>query len=886
MDPDPLSGLERFNVLHRNFKSFYPHLTRTFTDLVYYLGGPGQVVPDILDKLSQLVVGCPSILVDKTAVLLACQKEELPDFVRLVTVFHAAAPAAASAIIALYRQLAHPLAVLSAQLLDLAASGVFGSDKKARLLAWCFSSTLPDDRLAFLSGFAALARQSPAVIPRLLVVLDREFAKRSLSELRAWLGRGFSLVRAGRAEEASAYFCQQSSESRAFFGISGALLREEREILRIYCASLAGRECSILSVEQSAFNILGAYTDGKTLFLPAELNLTTDNQVNRRAYAALVALLSALPGSGTYAFDLDSCASRYDIGYRYGGLLPNLKTNLVMEYGQRLKTIRERRGNILELVFKTGRSLIVLETDLEKFFYLFPSPAFMRHLFYMLECCRVESQLAHRYDGLKQDFALLHRLAVNSLPNIKAPSANDLEEQRQYAFFMALKALYLTRLAASLDSDTVAVLGLSGNNRQQRLVEDLQKLFRRIYMPGATVQLSAEVAFEIYNVFFESFPLSAYAVLKHPIVSWRSLMDVDLEPAVVADQSPEFFPVKNQRFGHTGLGEEETQFVDLTRMSDTEKKQEQQRKDIKSRALRLYAYPEFDCQAQTYLPKHCALHEKVIEGGDESWYNALIHEQRQVLARIVKKFQSMQPEEVELTRRWYDGDEMHLGDAVDYAVDLQRGAAADERIYQRKVVNSRSVAVQILVDASSSTRDVIAGTTVIDLEKAALALLGSALHRLGDTFSIAAYNSNGPAAVSFFLAKDFYEGWSPKVRARLSAIAPWSANRDGCAIRHATMRLSALQEKTRILLLISDGSPADKDYGDSDGSQVVPYALEDTRRAILEAKRAGIIPFCLTIDLKAKEYIAHLYGDYNFSVLSDLSMLPQRLARLYVRLTR
>lgn len=870
--------------MQRNFASFYPHLLRTFVDLVYNLGGPDALSGGQLELLGQLVVGCPAILIDKAVLRSVYLAGELPDFVGVAVCLHRATPAAALLLLRCYCQLGHPLRPLAPLLYSFAASGLFAKDQKARLLSWSLACAGLENRLLLLEGFAALAKQGPAIVAPLVKILDSHFLERPASDLLSWLSRGFSLVRSGRAEEASAYFCLQSRESRSFFGLSGALLREEREILRIYCASLAGTEFNILSVDRSSYQVPAAYTDGKSIFLPPELSLSKDTAINRRAYAVLTAMLSALPSNGTYRFDLEDCEFRYDLGNRFGGMLPNLKTNLVLEYGQRIKTIRERRGNILELVFKSGRSLVVLETELEKLFYQFPSPPFMRKLFGILECCRLEARLALRYEGIAQDVSRLNSLVAASLPKLEANGAGEDEGRQLASFLRAVRCLYLLRLGSADTTSMVAGDPFFAGVRGARLYSVMATAFSRLREPQAEVRLTAELAFAIYCQFFDCFPLSAYSSLRHPLLAWRNPLDPELEPAIVASQSPELFPEKFRRF--ESAGEDEASFVDLTRMSEQEKEEEQKRHDIKSRALRLYAYPEFDCEAQAYLPRHCTVQERVVEGGNEGWYTALVQEHRQLLARIVKKFQSMQPEAVELSRRWYDGDEMHLGDAVDYAVDLLRGAAADERIYQRKVLNTRSVAIQILVDASSSTREAIGDTTVIELEKAALGLLGAALDKLGDSFSIAAYNSNGPQAVSFFLAKDFDEAWSPRVRARLSAISPWSANRDGCAIRHASMRLAQRREKTRLLLLISDGMPADKDYGNSDGSAVVPYALEDTRRSILEAKRAGIVPFCLTIDEKAKEYIGHLYGDYNYSLLSDLAMLPQRLARLYVRLTR
>ncbi len=47
----------------------------------------------------------------------------------------------------------------------------------------------------------------------------------------------------------------------------------------------------------------------------------------------------------------------------------------------------------------------------------------------------------------------------------------------------------------------------------------------------------------------------------------------------------------------------------------------------------------------------------------------------------------------------------------------------------------------------------------------------------------------------------------------------------------------------------------------------------------------GIAPYCITIDRSARDYIAHLYGDVHFTVIDDVSQLPERLARLYLRFT-
>ncbi|MBU0934443.1 MAG: hypothetical protein KKI09_09600 [Spirochaetes bacterium] len=913
-------AFERYAALERNFSSFYPNLLSTFQNLVRDLGGPVSLDAASVDQLGALVVGTRSLLPDSSAIFQALQHGELASFTRILCALHAASPAHASRFLAWYRQtggqtpaavvavsgggqtpqLARPisgggltpplagsvfaggLTPLEPSFLAYAGSAAARRDAKARLFGWCFCGLEMADGLAMLEGFRLFGEQSPGQIDELAHSLEQHFARRSLAELKTWLWRGFALVKSGRSEDASAFLSLRTRDSRAFLGLHGSLLREEREVLRIYSTSRAGRELNIVSLEISAYQASCSYTDGQSLFLPAEISCFADNELNRQAYPAMAALLAGLVQSGTYGFDLTRSELRFSISQRYGGMLPSLKTNLVREYGSRLKTIRERRGNILEAVFRNGRSLVVLETDIEKFCYSFPSPVFMRQLFTLLELTRVQFQLSLRYAGLKQDFERMDAALLSQVPLVPVRAQQAGGDSQNHLFQLLLRASQLLRLNAPAAITTAGV----ADDRTRQLIARMRPLFEALRTPAATVDQTAASAFELYNIFYDNVSLAACLSRSDSVQRWHNPLDPELEPAIVAAHSPDLFPSHPARSLKSSEDEDENNFVDLTRMNEVDKNGEEQRRDIDSQELKLYAYPEFDCDCQQYRPRHCVLRERRVLDGDEDWYQAQLAEHQQLLARMVKKFLSIQPEEVELTRRWYDGDEVHLGDAVDYAVDLLRGATGDDRIYQRKTVNTRSVGMQVLIDASSSTREEVNGRRIIDIEKSALALLGAALDRIGDSFSIAAYNSNGPTAVSFFLVKDFDERWTARVRGRLSRIGPWSANRDGCAIRHAAMRLRQLDCKTKILLILSDGIPADKDYGKSDGSALVPYALEDTRRAILEARRSGIVPFCLTIDKEAKDYIGHLYGDYSYSVLSDLSLLPQRLARLYLRLTR
>jgi nitric oxide reductase NorD protein len=103
--------------------------------------------------------------------------------------------------------------------------------------------------------------------------------------------------------------------------------------------------------------------------------------------------------------------------------------------------------------------------------------------------------------------------------------------------------------------------------------------------------------------------------------------------------------------------------------------------------------------------------------------------------------------------------------------------------------------------------------------------------------------------------------------------------RMGPPIRHVTQLLNNIEARTRLLITLSDGKPDDYDGYKGD------YGIEDTRQALLEAKRATVHPFCITIDRAEHSYLSHMYGAVNYVFIDDLSKLPIRVPEIYRKLT-
>jgi hypothetical protein len=79
---------------------------------------------------------------------------------------------------------------------------------------------------------------------------------------------------------------------------------------------------------------------------------------------------------------------------------------------------------------------------------------------------------------------------------------------------------------------------------------------------------------------------------------------------------------------------------------------------------------------------------------------------------------------------------------------------------------------------------------------------------------------------------------------------------------------------------LSDGKP--DDYSDEYRSE---YGIEDTRRALIEAKRSGIHPFCITIDKEGQDYRPHMYGAASCTMVDAVEKLPYKVSEIYWQLT-
>ena len=299
--------------------------------------------------------------------------------------------------------------------------------------------------------------------------------------------------------------------------------------------------------------------------------------------------------------------------------------------------------------------------------------------------------------------------------------------------------------------------------------------------------------------------------------------------------------------------------------------------------VRVSHYPEWDQQIGDYRPRLCSVWERRAAGDASAFVESVLDEHGPMLRRLRRQFQMLRPAGLGRERRAREGDELDLDALVEALVDQRVGLPTDGRVYVRRHLKLRDVAVAFLVDQSASTRELVGSTgkSVIEVEKESLVLMSEALEALGDRYAIFGFSGRGRQMVTFDVFKDFDERLGDPVRGRIGAMSYRMENRDGAAIRHATRRLLGIDARTRLLILLSDGKPLDCGCDLYQAS----YAQADTRMALREAMERKVHPFCITVDPAGEDYLREMYGDVRYAVIDSVAALPARLPAIYRRLT-
>jgi len=456
---------------------------------------------------------------------------------------------------------------------------------------------------------------------------------------------------------------------------------------------------------------------------------------------------------------------------------------------------------------------------------------FQRVAVEVFEDCRVDTLVIRLYPGLRRRFLALHPI----------PNEDDLDKTDQ--------SLLLLRLAlvsrAILDPEFKI---------KDELLSSFVDRFHAMMADGkeGSSRDAADIA------------LSFVA---------RTRRQTDLSPKTYFDNTEVDYRDDNRHlwiYIESG-DDEETNFEHL----------EDQKRDEQVDALPPRHYHEWDYAADHYRPDWVSVYEAIHPSGNASYIDKLLEKHSALAKRLKAILEALKPQEKVRIRYQEEGSELDLDVAIRSLIDLKSGSQPDMRINMSHKNDGRNIAVMLVLDLSQSLNEKADGSsqTILELSQEAVSLLSWTIQQLGDKFSIAGFNSDTRHNVRYAHIKGFSESWGPEVKARLAAMKAQYSTRMGAAMRHAAHYLEAQKADKKLMLVLTDGEPADIDSSDP---QVL---IQDTRKAVSELDQQGIYSYCINLDPKADEYVEDIFGK-QYTVIDHVDRLPEQLPKIFMTLTK
>ncbi len=286
-----------------------------------------------------------------------------------------------------------------------------------------------------------------------------------------------------------------------------------------------------------------------------------------------------------------------------------------------------------------------------------------------------------------------------------------------------------------------------------------------------------------------------------------------------------------------------------------------------------FLYDEWDYIRQHYRKNWCVLRETDVRATDSTFVAKTLEKYSGLVQQIRKTFEILRGEDRTLKKQT-NGEEVDIDALVEGLANVEAGLELGDQLFLKRLRNDRNIAVMFMVDMSGSTKG-----WINDAERESLVLLCEALETLGDRYAIYGFSGMTRQRCELYRIKTFEEAYSEEVQKRIGGIKPKDYTRMGVVIRHLSGLLTVVEARTKLLITLSDGKPDDFDGYRGE------YGIEDTRQALMEARQKGIHPFCITIDKEAGDYLPHMYGAVNYTVIDEVNKLPAKVSEIYRKLT-
>ena len=718
-----------------------------------------------------------------------------------------------------------------------------------------------------------LARRDPEMAFYYFKTAPDAITHFSFNDMEKWVEYGIELYEGYGVVPARNFFKGITRDIINKIRTVGLQFGDIKNILNLYINALSGRDLKITTGNET-------YTDTRTIYLPSVIKEFTSKEDNFKVYKLLTVYKYA------------------QIRYRSFDLVLDRITETIEYLNEKYKKNSS-----------TGLSAF------EKFFSFFPDRDLALKIYEIVDNARIEHYIFIEFKGLYRDLAFIKKAILN---NMVTPA--ELTE-KEIAVYDIQKAL-MTNQEFGIHSDTPSIVTkkcISLINEMltvQPSSEDSARATAQIYsiitgLDGVyngirdilyignikpeeitlginlTKQELINSLSDIYKLIGESPSNRSLEDLVEDIkedfsfLEFFNLEDVLLKLGITLPDEilDEIIDKLEKQLGE--MGElDSNMFVKVLestnklvraqiRSLSTTYQVEMEDKDLVDAIL----YDEWDYEVGNYRAAWCSLKEKEVAKKSDKFVDKTLDKYSSLLLMVRRQFERLRPEYKKLNRH-KEGEDIDLDAVIEAMIDMYAGLQPSDDLYIKIDKNDRDIAVAFLVDMSGSTTG-----WVMDTEKDSLVIMCEALDYLNDKYAIYGFSGKTRKQCDFYKIKTFDENYDINVKQRISGMKAFDYTRMGAPIRHLTKIMDQQAAKTKIMIILSDGKPEDFDEYKGD------HGIEDTKKALTEAKRKHITPFCITIDTEARDYIQHMYGDVNYIILDDINKLPQKLPEIYRKLT-
>lgn len=706
-------------------------------------------------------------------------------------------------------------------------------------------------RLKALALCVSLSKSASGLVPNLIRRINTASKSLSPKEMELWITHAFDLLEAQGMDAFFRFLSRiDEEELNKFKRQDGLSLQAVSVILETYLSGISGMHLRIVPDDQS-------YTDTESIFLPYHVNEFKERENNFVIYKLMAVYQWARIARGTLTPD------------------PVLLRNV------------------------TGEDRMV-HPDIADLFHMFAHRALAVDLYAVIDAFRLERHLQHELSGLMRDAQVVKKCFFEKRPSLCAISEKQAAVEALYQVFLTgdtkggsprfiqealplidgirragetpetldvLHALY--SLAEGLKGEYHGTdMGYLGSIHPEKVSAHLkektaQKKKRLESVISKLVNMPhAEVHPFPHEISQKSTPVQRLPKkdAKYLLVKGR-LFEVDQETEDI---------IQEVSILSDGMLLDGTSSLDAKVIFSLKDFIEEEEEGGEEGGIR---YDEWDFRRNDYKKGWCSLFEKEINPGDEPFVDLTLKRYGGYVRTLRRKFELLK-KELNIMRRQKEGDDIDIDAIVEAFADARAGLSPSQNLFTKLDRQERSIGALFLLDMSGSTKG-----WVNRAEKEALVLMCEALEALGDRYAICGFSGITRNMCEFYKVKGFDEDYDMSVKRRIAGIVPKDYTRMGPPIRHATQILKTVDVKTKLLVTLSDGHPEDRDSYRGD------YGVEDTRKALIEAKEQGIQPFCITIDKEARSYLPHMFGEVSYIVLDDVRKLPNRITEIYRTLT-